>query len=167
MAPRLASLKALPCDIARFRPFQTRRAKQRAQRRGDLLARPASGAAARRTVTRASEAGELRLDARRAWLLSGRSTPRSIVTGAPVIARPAGPSRKATVSATSYGSLSRFHRVRRQDDLLEHLLLLQAMTARLGGDLRLDKRSPDKPGQTAVAVMHSGHSCQINTEIWL
>ena len=49
--------------------------------------------------------------------------PASMINGAPVNAPPAGPSRKSTAAATSAGSISRLTRVRREDDLLEHLVL--------------------------------------------
>ena len=68
---------------------------------------------------------------------------RSIVTGAPVKAPPLGPRRKATTSATSDGSISRFIACGATMTSSRHALLRQLVGLGLIGDLR-PRRPPRK-----------------------
>ena len=66
--------------------------------------------------------------------------PWSIVTGTPVNARPSGPEQERDASRDLLGLDQPLDRVRREDHLLEHALLGDAVRLGLVGDLRLDQR---------------------------
>ena len=89
--------------------------------------------------------------------------PRSITTGAPVKARPPGPSRKAAVSATSSGSSIRLTACGASSTSSSTRSARDSRGCRLGLELRLDDRGPHvaradrRGGDPALGALEREH----------